>query len=59
MQGDIFCLLNKCINALIEMRTSKAVKDDPEMQELDKKAGELLDSLPPLEPDNDDEQKEI
>jgi hypothetical protein len=41
------------------MRTSKAVKDDPEMQELDKKAGELLDSLPPLEPDNDDEQKEI
>jgi hypothetical protein len=46
-------------DALIEMRTSKAVADEPEMQALDKKAGELLDSLPPLEPDNDDEQQEI
>jgi hypothetical protein len=36
-------------NALIEMRTSKAVADNPEMQALDKKAGELLNSLPPLD----------
>jgi hypothetical protein len=45
-------------DALNEMRTSKAVADDPEMQALDKKAGELLDSLPPLKADNDDEQQE-
>ena len=34
--------------ALIEMRTSKAVAYNPEMQALDKKACELLNSLPPL-----------
>jgi hypothetical protein len=39
-------------DALIEMRTSNAVADDPEMQALDKRASELLDSLPPLKPDN-------
>jgi hypothetical protein len=33
-------------DALNEMLTSKAVTDDPEMQALDKKAGELLESLP-------------
>ena len=42
--------------ALIEMRTSKAVADNPEMQALDKKAGELLDSLPPLNPDDNDDE---
>lgn len=42
-------------NALIEMRTSKAVADNPEMQALGKKAGELLNSLPQLKSDIDDE----
>lgn len=35
--------------AIIEMRTSRAVADNPEMRVLDKKAGELLNSLPPLD----------
>jgi hypothetical protein len=35
-------------DALIEMRTSRAVADNPEMQELDKRA-ELLNSLDPLD----------
>jgi hypothetical protein len=35
-------------NALIEMLTSKAVADNAEMQALDKKVFELLNSLPPL-----------
>ena len=35
-------------DGLIEMRTSKAVAYNPEMQALDKKACELLNSLPPL-----------
>ena len=35
--------------ALIEMRTSKAVADNPEMHALNKKAGKLLNSLPPLD----------
>ena len=34
-------------DALIEMRTSEAVSGDPDMQALDEKAGDLLDSLPP------------
>jgi hypothetical protein len=39
------------------MRTSKAIADDPEMQALDKRAGELLDSLPPLDPDDENQQQ--
>ena len=45
-------------DALIEMRTSKAVADNPEMQALDRKAGELLDLLPPLKPDDNDDDGE-
>lgn len=43
-------------DALIEMRTSKAVADNSEMQALDRKAGELLGSLPSLKPNDNDEQ---
>lgn len=42
--------------ALIEMRTSRSVVYNPEMQALDKMADELLDSLAQLKPDNDDRQ---
>ena len=35
--------------ALIEMRTSKVVADNPAMHALNKKASELLNSLPPLD----------
>jgi hypothetical protein len=41
--------------ALIEWRTSKAVAYNPEMRAFDKMAGALLDSLPQLKPDNDDD----
>jgi hypothetical protein len=47
-------------DALNEMLRSKAVADNPDMQELDRKAGELLESLPPLpeEPDDDSDDEE-
>jgi len=50
-------------DALIELRTSKAVTDNKVMQALNEKAGEILDSLPPLKSANngyneDDEESQ-
>jgi hypothetical protein len=45
-------------DALNEMLTSKVVADNPEMQGLDKKAGELLDSLPSLDSNEQQEKQE-
>jgi len=40
------------------MLRSKAVAGNQDMQELDRKAGDLLESLPPLPPEPEEKQQE-